>query len=320
MEPLRDTRNRLLNGWQLSKLYTFEVAARHQSFALAADELSLSPSAVSHRINQLEAELGIQLFVRSHRKVELTHEGKRVFWALKSSLDTLNQEILDIKNQELSGTLTVYSRPSIAQCWLVPALGDFTRRYPSISLTMLTGNDNVNLQRAGIDLAIYFDDAPSAQLTHHFLMDEAILPVCSPDYAHRFALQDNLNNLRHCTLLHDRQAWSNDSGTDEWHSWAQHFAVNLPDSDSSGIGFDRSPDSSGIGFDRSDLAVIAAMNHIGVAMGRKRLVQKRLDSGELIAPFGDMRLKCHQHYYVTTLPGRQWPKIEAFIRWLQEQV
>ncbi len=149
MDPVREVRNRLLNGWQLSKLYTFEVAARHQSFALAADELSLSPSAVSHRINQLEDELGIQLFVRSHRKVELTHEGKRVFWALKSSLDTLNQEILDIKNQELSGTLTVYSRPSIAQCWLVPALGDFTRRYPSISLTMLTGNDNVNLQRAG---------------------------------------------------------------------------------------------------------------------------------------------------------------------------
>ncbi|MCZ5716394.1 LysR family transcriptional regulator, partial [Escherichia coli] len=92
--------------------------------ALAAEELSLSPSAVSHRINQLEEELGIQLFVRSHRKVELTHEGKRVYWALKSSLDTLNQEILDIKNQELSGTLTLYSRPSIAQCWLVPALGD----------------------------------------------------------------------------------------------------------------------------------------------------------------------------------------------------
>ena len=228
MEPLREIRNRLLNGWQLSKLHTFEVAARHQSFALAAEELSLSPSAVSHRINQLEEELGIQLFVRSHRKVELTHEGKRVYWALKSSLDTLNQEILDIKNQELSGTLTLYSRPSIAQCWLVPALGDFTRRYPSISLTVLTGNDNVNLQRAGIDLAIYFD--------------------------------------------------------------------------------------------RSDLAVIAAMNHVGVAMGRKRLVQKRLASGELVAPFGDMTVKCHQHYYITTLPGRQWPKIEAFITWLREQV
>ncbi|HBA1072463.1 TPA: DNA-binding transcriptional regulator DsdC, partial [Escherichia coli] len=148
----------------------------------------------------------IQLFVRSHRKVELTHEGKRVYWALKSSLDTLNQEILDIKNQELSGTLTLYSRPSIAQCWLVPALGDFTRRYPSISLTVLTGNDNVNLQRAGIDLAIYFDDAPSAQLAHHFLMDEEILPVCSPEYAQRHDLTNTVINLRHCTLLHDRQA------------------------------------------------------------------------------------------------------------------
>ncbi|MDU4364454.1 MAG: DNA-binding transcriptional regulator DsdC [Klebsiella oxytoca] len=250
-------------------------------------------------------ELGTRL-LNGWQKVELTHEGKRVYWALKSSLDSLNQEILDIKNQELSGTLTVYSRPSIAQCWLVPALGDFTRRYPSISLTVLTGNDNVNMQRAGIDLAIYFDDAPSSQLSHHFLMDEAIVPVCTANYARQHQLPQNPGNLRHCTLLHDRQAWSNDSGTDEWFSWAQTFGIELPQ-------------SSGIGFDRSDLAVIAAMNHVGVAMGRKRLVQKRLESGELIAPFGEMTLKCHQHYYVTTLPGRQWPKIDAFIHWLQSQ-
>lgn len=250
MDVLKTLGTRLLNGWQLSRLSTFEVAARHESFALAADELALTPSAVSHRINQLEEELGIQLFVRSHRKVELTREGKRVYWALKSSLDGLNQEILDIKNQELSGSLTVYSRPSIAQCWLVPALGDFSRRYPAISLTVLTGNDNVNLQRAGIDLAIYFDDAPSSQLSHHFLMDEAIVPVCTPYYARQLQLTSNPASLRHCTLLHDRQAWSNDSGTDEWFSWAQQFGIELPQ-------------SSGIGFDRSDLAVIAAMNHVG---------------------------------------------------------
>ncbi|MCS5808387.1 DNA-binding transcriptional regulator DsdC [Klebsiella pneumoniae subsp. pneumoniae] len=271
MDVLITLGTRLLNGWQLSRLSTFEVAARHESFALAADELALTPSAVSHRINQLEEELGIQLFVRSHRKVELTREGKRVYWALKASLDGLNQEILDIKNQELSGSLTVYSRPSIAQCWLVPALGDFSRRYPAISLTVLTGNDNVNLQRAGIDLAIYFDDAPSSQLSHHFLMDEAIVPVCTPYYARQLQLTSNAANLRHCTLLHDRQAWSNDSGTDEWFSWAQQFGIELPQ-------------SSGIGFDRSDLAVIAAMNHVGVAMGRKRLVQKRLESGGVDRP------------------------------------
>lgn len=299
--------NRLLSGGELSRLSTFDVAARHESFALAAEELSLTPGAVSHRINQLEAELGIQLFVRLHRKVELTREGQRVHWALKASLDSLNQEILDIKNQALSGSLTVYSRPSIAQCWLVPALGDFTRRYPSISLTVLTGNDSVNLQRAGIDLAIYFDDTPPVRLTNHFLMDEAILPVCTAQYAQSHQLRENPANLKHCTLLHDRQAWSNDSGTDEWQNWAESFGIGLPL-------------SQGIGFDRSDLAVTAAMNHIGVAMGRKRLVQKWLDNGCLIAPFGDMTLKCHQHYYITLLPGRQWPKIDAFVDWLKSMV
>lgn len=103
METLKELGTRLLNGWQLSKLYTFEVAARHESFALAAEELSLTPSAVSHRINQLEEELGIQLFVRSHRKVELTHEGKRVFWALKSSLDSLNQKFWILKTRSCRG-------------------------------------------------------------------------------------------------------------------------------------------------------------------------------------------------------------------------
>lgn len=303
MDVLITLGTRLLNGWQLSGLSTFEVAARHESFALAADELALTPSAVSHRINQLEEELGIQLFVRSHRKVELTREGKRVYWALKASLDGLNQEILDIKNRgalrQSDGLLAALYRPVLAGA----GAGDFSRRYPAISLTVLTGNDNVNLQRAGIDLAIYFDDAPSSQLSHHFLMDEAIVPVCTPYYARQLQLTSNPASLRHCTLLHDRRAWSNDSGTDEWFSWAQQFGIELPQ-------------SSGIGFDRSDLAVIAAMNHVGVAMGRKRLVQKRLESGELIAPFGDMTLKCHQHYYVTTLPGRQWPKIDAFIEWL----
>ena len=179
METLKELGTRLLNGWQLSKLYTFEVAARHESFALAADGAVADAQRGEPPYQSAGRRAGDPAVVRSHRKVELTHEGKRVFWALKSSLDSLNQEILDIKNQELSGTLTVYSRPSIAQCWLVPALGDFTRRYPSISLTVLTGNDNVNMQRAGIDLAIYFDDAPSSQLSHHFLMDEAIVPVCT---------------------------------------------------------------------------------------------------------------------------------------------
>lgn len=301
-------RNRLLNSYQLSKLHTFDAVARHSSFALAADELSLSPSAVSHRINALEEELGFKLFQRFHRRIELTTEGQRIYWALKSSLEYLNQEILEIKNQEISGNLTVYSRPSIAQCWLVPKLANFSQQYPSISVNILTGNENVNFRGYGIDLAIYFDDKTPKKLACQHLMNESIVPVCSPEYAQKHQLSGNLHNLKHCTLLHDRQAWSYDSNTDEWSSWAQHFNVDL------------STDQHSMGFDRSDLAIIAAMNHAGVAMGRKELVNKRLKNNELMMPFPELEVQCQQRYYIATLPERQDPKTSVFIDWLKSMV
>ena len=299
--------HKTLTGFQLSKLITFEVAARHESFALAAEELFLTPSAVSHQINLLEKELNIKLFLRLHRKVELTNEGKRVFLALQFSLDYLNTEIKAIQNQALAGSLTIYARPSIAQCWLVPKLSSFTECYPFIQLSILTGNENVNFQRTGIDLAIYFDNQPSFQLDYQYLMDEHIIPVCSPAYAANFNLMGNLGNLMHCTLLHDCQAWSNGTGTDEWNSWAIHFNAHIDS-------------SAGISFDRSDLALIAAKNHLGITMGRKRLVEKEIESGELVLPFPEMYLRCDQHYYVASLKDRKWPKIDAFIDWLKAAV
>lgn len=299
--------HKTLTGFQLSKLITFEVAARHESFALAAEELFLTPSAVSHQINLLEKELNIKLFLRLHRKVELTNEGKRVFLALQFSLDYLNTEIKAIQNQALAGSLTIYARPSIAQCWLVPKLSSFTECYPFIQLSILTGNENVNFQRTGIDLAIYFDNQPSFQLDYQYLMDEHIIPVCSPEYAAKFNLMGNLGNLMHCTLLHDCQAWSNGTGTDEWNSWAIHFNAHIDS-------------SAGISFDRSDLALIAAKNHLGITMGRKRLVEKEIERGELVLPFPEMYLRCDQHYYVASLKDRKWPKIDAFIDWLKAAV
>lgn len=298
--------HKTLTGFQLSKLYTFEVAARQESFALAAEELFLTPSAVSHQINVLEKELNIKLFLRLHRKVQLTPEGNRVFWALQSSLDHLNTEIKAIQNQALAGSLTIYARPSIAQCWLVPKLSDFIQRYPFIQLSILTGNENVNFQRTGVDLALYFDNQPSFQLNYQYLMDEYIIPVCSPEYAEKFNLMNTVENLKHCTLLHDCQAWSNGTGTDEWNSWAAHFNVDLDT-------------SLGMSFDRSDLALIAAKNNLGITMGRKRLVQKDIENGELVMPFQEMYLRCDQHYYIASLKDRQWPKIDAFIEWLTVQ-
>lgn len=302
------TGNMLLNGYQLSKLHTFEVAARHLSFSMAAEELSLSPSAISHRINGLEAELGFKLFERFHRKIKLTGEGERIYAALQSSLALINQEVAEIRNNEISGALTVYSRPSIAQCWLVPKLADFHQRYPSISLDILTGNEYINFNNYNIDLAIYYDDKPPEGLHCEQLMSESIVPVCSREYAQQNNLFDNPSGLEACTLLHDKQAWDYKSGLDEWQFWSESFGV------------DNLASCRGMGFDRSDLSIVAAMNHAGVAMGRHTLVNKRIQSGELVKPFPELEVNCLHNYYAVTPGKAHSPRVKVFVDWLKEML
>lgn len=301
-------RNQRLTSHQLARLHTFEATSRHLSFALAAQELSLTPSAISHRINTLEDELGIKLFNRFHRRIELTCEGERIYWALKKMLEDINQEILDIYNQEASGILTIYSRPSIAQCLLVPHIADFIQHYPSIELNLLTGNDDINFRGYGIDLAIYFDDKHLKNLYYEDLMSESIIPVCSPKYAQEHELMGNPHHLANCTLLHDRQAWDHISDFDEWRAWSESKGLSL------------FPHRGNICFDRSDLAVIAAINHAGIAMGRTRLIQKKLADKELIIPFKNSEFLCSQRYYFVTRNEKHNVKVQLFIQWLKDKV
>ncbi|OJT41592.1 DNA-binding transcriptional regulator DsdC [Serratia plymuthica] len=289
-----------LTSYQFSRLHTFECVARNLSFSLAAEELSITPSAVSHRINLLEKELGFLLFQRFHRRITLTPEGERMQWALSRSFDTLNQEILDIKNRELTGNLTIYSHPSIVQCLLIPRIGDFIAQHPTIHLSIVTGQEIISLANRGVDLAMYFGKLPSGKQIDEAFMQESIVPICTPQYAKAHNLYDAPENLAHCTLLHDRY----NSGEDEWLTWSQHFDLALD------------TESKSMEFDRSDLAVLAATKHLGVAMGRLNLVQDWIKSGELIIPFSNMTLPCEHCYFMSTISERQWPKILAFKEWL----
>lgn len=301
-------KNHRINSFQLSKLHTFEVAARHSSFSLAAEELSMTPSAISHRINKLEEELGIPLFVRSHRKITLTEEGERIYIALNKTLNELNQEVMDVKSGDVSGKLTIYSRPSFAQCWLVPRLYAFKKQYPSIELNILTGNENINFQGYGIDAAIYFDEQIPQKLWYKELMEESIIPVCTQEYADQLNLIGQPENLKYTTLLHDNQAWDYNSHHGEWALWAD--ANGIPDID----------EIPSISFDRSDLAVTAAMNNAGIAMGRLSLVKKRLATGELITPFVGTQLQCAQKYYVVRADHNPSQKLALFLSWLINEV
>lgn len=296
-----------INSAQFANLHTFLVAARHLSFALAAQELCLTPSAVSHRIGRLERALSLRLFERLTRQVRLTVEGERVFTILQGVMDELTEALQPSPNSEISGSVALYSRPSAAQCWLVPRLADFHERYPHISLDIRVGNDNIDFRTQNIDLALLYANGEFPGLVSHKLMSETIAPVCSPQYAHRHGLLENPENLRSCTLLHDALAWENAVYDAEWQLWAGHQGMQawLPD--------------KSLTFDRSDLCVTAAINNVGIAIGRQRLVQRRIDQGELILPFGGFTQPGRYDYFLVHPHRNPLPKrVQVLIDWLHE--
>jgi LysR family D-serine deaminase transcriptional activator len=296
-----------LNSSQFANLYTFQVAARHLSFVRAAQELCLTPSAVSHRIGRLERGLGLQLFQRLPRQIRLSADGERIFNILQGALGELREALQQAPGSEIAGPLAVYLRPSLAECWLVPRLAEFTARYPAIALDIRVGNETVDFRTQNIDLALYFSNKESPGLVTSTLMDERIAPVCSPEYAQRHGLLEHPDNLQQCTLLHDSLAWDNAAYDAEWRLWARHRGIEA-----------KLPQRS-LTFDRSDLCTLAATHHAGIAIGRQRLVQQRLERGELILPFGDFALSSPCEYQLVHPPREPMPsRLQAFIDWLHE--
>ena len=295
-----------LNSSQFANLHTFLVAARHLSFALAAEELCLTPSAVSHRIARLEQALSLRLFERLTRRIRLTSEGERVFAILQGAMGQLCDALEQSPQAELSGPVALYARPSAAQCWLVPRLADFHQRYPNIALDVRVGNDAVDFRTQNIDLALLYANGEFAGLVSHALMSETIAPVCSPHYAALHGLHGAPHNLRQCTLLHDALAWENAVFDAEWQLWArqQGMLEALP--------------QRGLTFDRSDLCVTAAVNHVGIAIGRQRLVQDRIDKGELVLPFGGFSQPGRYDYFLVHPPRDPLPaRVQVLIDWLK---
>ena len=304
--PASAPRMATLTASQFANLHTFLVAARHASFALAAQELALTPSAVSHRIARVEAGLGLRLFERLTRQVKLTQDGERIFAALQIGWDGLHAALAG--GDALTGSITVHARPSIAQCWLVPRLAGFTAQYPDVSIDLRVGNDAVDFRAGQVDLALHYGDGNFPGLASRKLMDEWLAPVCSPDYAREHGLQGAPHNLSGVTVLHDTLAWPACAPDAEWRLWlnAQAPEVTLP--------------ARSLRFDRADLCAQAAIHHAGVAMGRRQLVQPWLDSGQLVLPFGGFALASPQAYYLVhsgraALPAR----VQALFDWLLAQ-
>lgn len=287
----------------------FLSAARHLSFTKAAADLCVTQGAVSHRIRQLEDGLGFPLFHRFPRKLMLTGEGERLYDILQRPVWDLENEIRRIRHLGLTGTLMVHCPPSLAGTWLVPRLYDFKEQHPGVEVHLRCRNDLVDFETDSVDIAIFYGDASDSRLHIIPLMQEFVLPVCSPEYARTMHLSEKgKDGLKHCLLLHDNTPWPNSQYYDEWQRWAEHCGVE-------GLNV-----QSGYSFDRSELAAMAAENGLGVALGRRQLVSAALAGGRLVAPFKEELLATQSYHIALRREDVHRPRIVGFVNWLQSMI
>jgi len=282
----------------------FVCAAKHQSFSKAAEELCVTQGAISQNIRKLEDLLGFSLFHRLTRRIILTDRGERLLATVQGSLTEITSEVESIKSKELNGNLNISCPPTFASKWLSPRLKSFTDKNPGISIHFRCRNDLVDFESEHVDLAIYYGNGTYPDLNITFLMDEYFFPVCSKRYADQFSLWNNPIGLQDCLLLHDSQPWPHAQYFSEWKLWAERMRV------------EEIKPQSGISFDQNIAAVLAATKGVGVALGRKRLVQIDIETGLLVAPI-ERKLLTDQSYYIVTMhENTNAPRIAAFRDWL----
>lgn len=287
----------------LAGLGTFAIAARHLSFTKAAQEMHLTQGAVSQQIRQLEEKLGLVLFTRYHRRLELTVAGARLAVQLNHSFNQINELVSELQEDETSNILTVSVMPSFATKWLIPRLGSLQEAYPDLQLRIQANDREVNFQRDRIDVAIVHSHVHSSKGHIVPLMKDKVFPVCSPALAELRSLTEP-HQLSQMSLLNDDSEWRFSSPYAEWERWLQL-------AEAKGV-----KPSRGISFNRGDLAVQAAIAGQGVALGRTPLVMDDIQHGRLVMPFTPILDEGHVYLFVCPEMQRQREPVQQLLKWL----
>jgi len=290
----------------LAQLEAFEAAARTLSFTKAADELSLTQSAISRQIKALEENLELTLFRRLHRALRLTEEGQTLYQAVSDVLAQLHEVAARLRRRPDSRTVVVTTTPGFAGVWLIPRLATFTAAHPEVDVRISAANNFVNLNRDGVDLAIRYKTQDGAGDGADRLFGEVIFPVCSPRLLRDPARPlKQPEDLRHHTLLH--MEFDAAGVLQSWAMWLRALKLeNLVPA--SVLHFS--------GYDQMIQATIAGQ---GVALGRSPLIDSLLRQRKLVAPFRQTMASPRSYYLVQSAAATRKPEVQAFIEWLREQ-
>ena len=289
----------------LNALRAFEAAARHLSFAKAADELHVTPAAVSHQIKALEAHLGTPLFRRLNKSVLLTDPAQILLPGVRDGFERLGQAVDKLAGHDAANTLSVTVTPSFGARWLVPRLERFRARHPEIAVRFDASERLVDFARDPIDMGVRYGSGSYPGLASVLLIHEEVFPVCSPRLLHGPHPLRVPSDLRHHVLIHTDWDARDDTSPD-WRMWL--LAAGAPDVDPTG----------GLMFGETNLAMHAAIEGQGVVLSSNVLADNDIAAGRLVRLF-DVGFKASGefgYYVVAPKAGFSTPKVAAFRDWL----
>ncbi|QXI29817.1 LysR substrate-binding domain-containing protein [Pseudomonas vanderleydeniana] len=277
----------------LLALRAFESVARHLSFIKAADELSVSQSAVSHQIQKLEQHLDQRLFIRRTRAIDLSDAGSRYYQQIRPALEQIAEASRQLRTPTSPRVLRIGLLASFATLWLAPRLTDFMTRHPQIQVALEPSIQLADVAGAQVDLAIRYGKGGWPDVEARRLMGERLFPVCSPAY------KASASGPGPLLMAQARHPF-------EWIDWARHHHIDLQ------------PYPTAMLHDYN-IVVEAAVAGQGIAMGRQRLIERRLRDGSLVPAFDTPPYESEIGYWLirpNTLPCAE---AECFCTWLTEQ-
>ncbi|CUB06033.1 transcriptional regulator GcvA [Marinomonas fungiae] len=282
----------------LNPLKAFESAARLLSLTAAAEDLNVSQVAVSRQVKVLEDYLGVALFKRLHRGIELTDEGKELFDGIESAFQDIADAARKVSRRGRRDILSIQSYTTFSQRWLIPRLADFHKRFEATEVRISSSLKPVDFETQNIDAAIRsgFGDWP--ELHAEKLVDIELIPVCSPEFLenHQISKPEDLQGV---TLLHSL------ARNHDWEGWfnSKKIAFN---------------NHKGIRFDYSSSAYEAASMGMGVALAVKVFVEGMIEKGQLVSPFPESYKPGESYYLVWSNKASPSDALLKFLKWIRE--
>jgi LysR family glycine cleavage system transcriptional activator len=289
----------------LNSLRAFAAAAERLSLAAAAEDLHVTPSAVSLQIRQLEDHLGIPVFIRTGRGLQLTNEGKAILPGILEGFDQLRMALSLIGPQGEENVLTLSVAPSFAAKWLSPRLDAFTQTHPNIDIRILATDQLVDFAVDDVDIAIRYGSGVYPGLTSEHLLAERVFPVCAPKLLEGHA-DHPLDLLRSQTLLHDDSP-DQDKTCPDWRMWLRAARI-------SGVDWRRGPR-----FNQSSMVLEAAVAGRGVALAKATLAAADLAAGRIVKLAEIDQPVEFAYYLVYPAERRQSAKCTAVREWVSAE-